>query len=366
MTLFFIAGEKSGDLHASQIIRQIKVAQPNVQIYGWGGEAMKKDGTTILQTQDAFGVMGFSAILGKLFQFKSLLRTCKRQLLELRPEVVILVDFSGFNMRVARIAKKLGIKVCYYIPPKTWAWGAWRLSGLRKLTDEVLCIFPFEESYFRKHQVKAHFIGNPTFEQLEHIYPVKEESLPSSPLPIAVLPGSRIQEVKTCVPVIAGLARKYPNYQFKLAAVSHLGAAAYSPVSEIPNVQLKWDDSTEVLRHSRAAVVNSGTATLEAALLGIPQIVIYQTSWVNYYLAKWMLQITYISLVNILLNEKVVSECIQGQCNVEVVAQELDELLHCEKRQKKISEGYSEIRKMLAGKQASKEAAERILALCRS
>lgn len=366
MTLFFIAGEKSGDLHASKVIEQVKIAQPNVRIHCWGGNAMAQAGGHLLKHRDLFGVMGFSAVFTKLFYFWSLLRTCKAHLLQTKPDVLVLVDFSGFNMRVARIAKKLGIRVCYYIPPKTWAWGEWRLKRLKRLTDQVLCIFPFEEAYFQKAGINAKFIGNPTYEQLIGSRELEPNATSTSNKTISILPGSRKQEVVKSLSIVKGISALYPEWVFRVAAVSQLDQIIYEAVGLLPNVELVWDQSAEVLGESRAAVVNSGTATLEAALLGVPQVVIYKTSRLNYLLAKWLMRLPYISLVNILLKRILVSECIQHRCTPPNIARELDLLLHDNKRQKKISEGYSEIRDMLADKQASKEAAHHIVALCSS
>ncbi|MEQ9306630.1 MAG: lipid-A-disaccharide synthase [Marinoscillum sp.] len=366
MKYFIVAGERSGDLHGSNLIEQILHQDPEAEITGWGGELMESSGAKITTLYHEVNFMGFWEVLKNITTILRKLHQCKQEIRSCQPDVLVLIDFAGFNLRLARFAKRIGIKVCYYISPKIWAWNKSRIRLIRKSVDRMLVVFPFEEKFYQDLGFDVDYIGNPIMDAItknpqKHSYNdgVREKT-------IAFLPGSRKQEVMRSLEVIRRLVIVFEEYKFIVSTVSNLDTSIYDPLRDLPNVEIIDGHVYDVLRSSHAAIVTSGTATLEAALLNVPQVVVYRTSLITYLIAKALVGLNYISLVNLLLEKEVVTELVQGDYNAANIASELETILSDSTKQKKISEGYSEIRVLLGEQSASKNAATAIIKLGRS
>ncbi len=354
MKYFVIAGERSGDQHASKLVAAILKNEHNAKIIGWGGKSLQDIGVKILKDYTEFSVMGFWEVFKQLGRLNTLLNDCKRDLLYHKPDKLILVDFGGFNLRIAKFAYENSIPVFYYIPPKTWAWNGSRNRKLAKYCQSVLCILPFEEPYFRKSGVNAFYVGNPTLEKLSK-YQRESEQTHS----IGFFPGSRVQEIRKTMPVLNEIARN-SKYSFQVAAISALNPELYDS-NGLTNVELVFDRPDEVLFNSQCAVITSGTASLEASVVGVPHVVIYKTNVLSYWLASLMIKVKYISLVNLILNRRVVSELIQHEAKSVRILEVLRNLIEDEVQTESMKEEFRKLRKELGTKKASEEAARIII-----
>lgn len=365
MKYFFIVGERSGDQHASKLIFEIKQRDKSAVICGWGGSKMQNAGAEILTTYHDISFMGFWEVVKSFHTIKQKLKCCQRDIKNFAPDVLVLVDFPGFNLRMAKYAKSLGIKTCYYISPKIWAWKESRINTIKAYIDKMLVILPFEEQYYKKFNFEATYVGNPSLEEVQsYIYDQKLIStLKMEGKNIAFLPGSRVVEIKSAINVILKLSNTYDDYRLLVAAVSNVDRSLYEPLEGIGNISVLFDKTYEILEASEAAVVTSGTASLEVALLDIPQVVVYRTSSLSYAVAKLLVKVKYISLVNLIADRKIVTELIQGDYDPVDIATELEYLLNEDSTKKRISEGYSEIRDLLGKELASRNAAEAIVTL---
>lgn len=360
MKYFIVAGEKSGDLHGGNLAKAIKKAGSMTRLYGWGGEKMRDAGVEILQDYKRLAFMGFVEVLknlNKIFGFFSL---AKKQIREIGPDALILIDYAGFNLRLAQWAKKEGIKVFYYIAPKAWAWNRSRVKKLRKYTDMVLAIFPFEEEFFGQYGVNVKYVGNPLFDEIRAFKSDSgfRKNLGEKPV-VALLPGSRKQEIEKMMRVMSDLTLKMPQYQWVLAGISGFEDKYYHSFGG--KFTLLKDKTYDLLSVASAAVVTSGTATLETALFSVPQVVVYKTSPITYFLAKNLVKIKYISLVNIISNQSIVKELIQDNFNSDSVGKELKNLLENTFYREKQLKEYNKITKLLGRFEASDQAAALIL-----
>ncbi|MEQ8474578.1 MAG: lipid-A-disaccharide synthase [Marinoscillum sp.] len=366
MKYFVVAGERSGDLHGSNLIQQIHLKDADAKVSGWGGDLMRAAGATITTSYEEINFMGFWEVFKHLPQLVSKFRQCKTEIKEFQPNVLVLIDFAGLNLRLARYAKSIGIKVCYYISPKIWAWRKSRIRLIKRSVDEMLVVLPFEKQFYHDLGFEVKYIGNPILDAIEGCPDKRTQLSEDRSKTIAFLPGSRAQEVSKSIEVIRQLVVVFEEYKFLISAVSNLDSSIYDPLRGLPNVEIVNGHVYDALHSSRAAIVTSGTATLEAALLNVPQVVVYRTSWITYFIAKRLIGIKYISLVNLILNRQVVRELVQGDYNAHNVAAELEGIISDMGIHKKISEGYSEIRNILGNESASKNAAEAIIKLGRS
>ncbi|MGR3812312.1 lipid-A-disaccharide synthase [Jiulongibacter sp. NS-SX5] len=363
MKFFMIAGEKSGDLHAGSLAFAINKRSPKAEIQGWGGEEMARSGVKILQDYKGLAFMGLD-FLSSIGKIRKLFRTCKEQILDFKPDAIILVDYSGFNLRIARWAKRKGFKVHYYIAPKTWAWNSFRNRSIKKNVDQLLAILPFEEEYFSQRNIPVSYVGNPLVERIERFQPSEEfrKSLPQEfDRVVALLPGSRPKEVERIAEKMKVVARKFEDTLFVIAGVADLDSSFYASFGCIRNCEVVIDKTYDVLAMADAAIVASGTATLETALFNVPQIVVYQTSGITYWLAKKLINVKYISLVNLIMDEEVVSELVQDDFNTTNVYSGLHNLLEDTKIRENQLESYRELKRKLGSKKASEEAAKIIL-----
>ncbi|MBS9524855.1 lipid-A-disaccharide synthase [Litoribacter alkaliphilus] len=363
MRYYLIAGERSGDLHAANLIHEIKKLDPASEFRGMAGDYAAREGVELSAHYKEMALMGFvEVVLGfrKVFKYLNLI---KKDLLEFKPDALILVDFGGFNMRIAKFAKENNILVHYYIPPKVWAWNQKRALKLKKYTDRIYTILPFEQEFFSKFDMSVHYVGNPLFDEIKKFKPHdffhQKNQLNYQPI-IALLPGSRKQEVTNMLSTMMGVIPKFPNAQFVIAGVKNLDGGVYQPALDL-GVKIVFDQTYDLLHHATAAVVTSGTATLETALFRVPQVVVYKTSNISYAIAKRLIKVPYISLVNLIAEKEVVKELIQGDMNVDQVSNELNAILASIPRKAEILDGYTLVKDRIGGRNASEETARLIL-----
>ncbi|MFY7828818.1 MAG: lipid-A-disaccharide synthase [Flectobacillus sp.] len=358
MKYYIIAGERSGDLHGSNLIKAILQKDANAQIRAWGGDMMQEAGATLVKHYKDIAFMGFAEVIKNLPTILGLLSFCKKDIQAYQPDVVILIDYAGFNMRVAKFVKSIGIKTFYYISPKVWAWNQSRALNIKKFVDRMFVIFPFEKDFFKKYDYEVDYVGNPLFDAIADFQPKpnfrKEARVGQKPI-IALLPGSRHQEVAKILPMMVAQAYNFPDYQFVIAGVSNLPKELYARWQSIFPIKVVYDDAYNLLSVADAALVTSGTATLETALLNVPQVVCYKTSGISFAIAKMVIKVPYISLVNLVAQKKIVPELIQNDLNNNTVQEELNKILRPEGRQAQ-QEGYAEVRAILGEKGASAKA----------
>lgn len=355
---FIIAGEASGDLHASNLVRELKKTDPSVVFTGIGGNRMKEQGVNIVFDSGKIAFMGFAEVFLHLPVIFKALRLCKKELLDFQPDAVILVDYPGFNMKIASFAKKHHFKVIYYILPQIWAWKVRRVFKLKKLVDLLICILPFEPDFYAKFNVKAFYCGHPLVSLVSEFQPdicfterYKDKKV------VAVLPGSRKQEVSEILPVLYPVFRLFPAYHFVIAATSNLSPSCYQLPEDIPNAEVVFDKSYDILHLAEAGIITSGTATLETALFNVPMMVCYKTSGLTYYISKQLIKVKYISLVNLINQEQTVKELIQHNFNPEEIKNELEKLLFDEKYRNEMKMAFQKLRDSLGSGSASQKAA---------
>lgn len=363
MKIYIIAGEASGDLHGANLIKALKEAQPAVQCRVWGGDLMRAAGGDLVKHYRDLAFMGFVEVLKNLRTVMGNLRFCKRDVLDYKPDVLVLIDYPGFNLRIAKWAKREGIKVVYYISPQIWAWHRSRVYDIKRDVDKMLVILPFETDFYRQYGVEAVFVGHPLLDALVSPPPAPEP-LPLTPEPstlIALLPGSRKQEVQRMLPIMLSVSPFFPDCQFVVAGADALPESYYRSFMEAyPKVAFVQGNTYRVLRQANAALVKSGTSTLEAALLDAPQVVCYAGNPLSYAIAKRLVKVKYIALVNLIADRLLVKELIQKELNTHNLRMALSDILD-PARASAIREGYAELRRTLGEGGASKRAAAIIL-----
>ncbi len=357
MKYFIVAGERSGDLHASRLVRQIRRLDIRAEILGYGGDFMASEDVHIMRHYATFSFMGIIEILTNLGKIKRTLRDCRKAIKDADPDVLILVDFPGINLKLATYAKKKGIKTCYYISPKIWAWKGHRIHRIKRDIDKMFVILPFEVDYYKKKKFEVDYVGNPLIDaikdhEFDHSFQVKEEVAH-----IAVLPGSRKQEISASVEVIRQVAKQAPDYQFLIAGVDNVDNDLYAPYRRIPNADVIFDKTYEILKKANAAIVTSGTATLETALLNCPQVVVYRANPVSIFIVRLLVKIKWVSLVNLIAQKEVVKELIQENYNAKAVLEELNLMLNDHQYCAGIMGDYQELRDKIGAEAASKKAA---------
>ena len=364
MKYYIIAGEASGDLHASNLVAEIKKKDKKAEFRGCGGDLMKVQGVDLLKHYRTMAYMGFVEVAVNLRKVLGNIAQCKKDIVDYQPDVVILVDYPGFNFRIAKFAHDKGFKVFYYISPQVWAWKRRRVYKVKKSVDKMLVILPFEEEFYKQYGVDVTYVGNPLLDELakfgtsnRSIF-LRRNSLGEKREIIALLPGSRKQEIKRMLPLMLRAVPHFPEYQFVVAGVSSIEKSLYKRIIGNTDVFLIENQTYELLQNSSAAVVTSGTATLETALFTVPEVVCYKSSAISYLLAKSMIKVDFISLVNLVMGKEVVKELIQNDLTEESVVKELELLLHSGKRQRQLLEDYEELKDRLGNAGASEKAAE--------
>jgi len=356
MKYYLIAGERSGDLHASNLMKALKEQDANAEFRFFGGDYMQAIGGKLVVHYKQLAFMGFIEVLLNLFTISKFITQCKKDITQWQPNVLILVDYGGFNLKIAEYAKKAGFKVAFYISPKVWAWNQNRAYKIKARVDKMLCILPFEVDFYKKFDWEVEYVGNPVVEAVK-AHKVNPNFISENHLEneiIAVLPGSRKQELHKILPTIATVIEQFQNLQFVVAGVNNLPIEMYEPIAKYDNVKLVFEQTYDLLHFAKAAIVCSGTATLETALFNTPQVVIYKTSPISYAIGKRVVKVKYMSLVNLIVNEEIVPELLQHECTTERITHELQKLL---------SHGidYKSLTNIIGTKVASEEAAKSII-----
>jgi len=371
MKYYIIAGEASGDLHGSNLIRGIKDADPEAMIFCWGGELMEASGGKLLMHYRKLAFMGFVTVLMNLRTISRNMTKCKTQILECNPDVVILIDYPGFNLRIAKFVKSLGIKVYYYISPKLWAWNESRVKKIKSDVDRMFIIFPFEVEFYRKHGIEVEYNGNPLVDEIERKKLAftdrkvirKNLDLDDRPI-ISLLAGSRSHEVKHVLPEMIKVVKYFPDYQFVLAGVKNLPVSLYRKIIGTKPVNLIIDKTYELLYISDAALVTSGTATLETALIGVPQVVCYKADFFSMVIAWIVVRVKYISLVNLIMSTELITELVQYDLNEKKLLKELKAVAPGGTRREEVLKGYQLLKDKLGPAGASSRiAAEMVKSL---
>ncbi|WEK35948.1 MAG: lipid-A-disaccharide synthase [Candidatus Pseudobacter hemicellulosilyticus] len=377
MRYYMIAGEASGDLHGSNLIKALQQQDPDTSIRCWGGDLMQQAGGELVKHYRDLAFMGFIEVVSNLGTILRNLRFCKEDIRQHQPDAIILIDYPGFNLRIAEWAKQQGIKVIYYISPQVWAWKENRVKKMKQTIDKMLVILPFEKDYYRnKWQWEVEYVGHPLVEVVDSFTDAtiaeaarpkarprpKEHETADKPV-IAILPGSRKQEILKKLPIMLEVTRKFPEYEFVVAEAPGQEASFYKPLLRgYPNVSSVRGQTYELLYHSSAAMVTSGTATLETALFGVPEVVCYKGSNISYQIAKRLIKVKYISLVNLIMDKLVVKELIQDDLTPRNIRAELNELLNNEERKQQVKQDYASLKQLLGeGGHASTKAAVSIV-----
>lgn len=362
MKYYIIAGEASGDLHASKLMNGIKSRDAEAEFRCWGGEYMKQAGGTIVKHYRELAFMGFQEVILNIRTILNNIKYCKEDILEWDPDAIILVDYPGFNMRIAEFAKGKGYKVFYYISPQVWAWKKHRVHKLHKITDMAFVVMPFEKDFHAKYGYKVEFTGHPMPDSMDLNAKIDEVSfrmthdLGEKPI-IALVPGSRKQELHRILPVMLKITERFKEYQFVIAGVPTLGEKFYSKLIKNTPVKVVYGQTYDLLRVSRAAAVKSGTVTLETAMLGVPQVVCYRFSFISALVAWIVVHVKYISLVNLILDRKVVAELIQYKFTADTLSRELAPLLPDGEARSRMLNDYKELRERVGPPGASDRAA---------
>lgn len=366
MKYYLIAGEASGDLHGANLMRALQQIDPEAEFRFWGGDRMEAVGGKLIKHYRDLAFMGFWEVVTNLRTILRNIDFCKRDIIQFQPDAIILIDYPGFNMRIAKWAKQRGIPTHYYISPQIWAWKENRIKAIKRDVDAMYVILPFEKNFYEeKHQYPVHFVGHPLLDAIaarkevsEEIFK-KENGLDERPI-IALLPGSRKQEIAKMLSVMLSVVGSYHQYQFVIAGAPSQEYDFYKQFIKEENVHFVTGKTYDLLSHAHAALVTSGTATLETALFNVPEVVCYRGNWISYQIAKRVISLKYISLVNLIMDAPIVTELIQGELNTKNLKTELDKLLNPEYRAQLLKD-YKTLREKLGNEGASERTASLIV-----
>ena len=365
MKYYLIAGEASGDLHGANLMRALQQIDPKAEFRFWGGDRMEAVGGKLIKHYRDLAFMGFWEVVMNLRTILRNIDFCKRDITDFQPDALIFIDYPGFNMRIAKWAKQQGIPNHYYISPQIWAWKENRIKAIKRDVDAMYVILPFEKDFYEgKHGYSVHFVGHPLLDAIAARKEVsmevfkRENGLDERPI-IALLPGSRKQEIAQMLSVMLSVVGSYHQYQFVIAGAPSLGYDFYKQFIKEENVHFVSGKTYDLLSHSHAALVTSGTATLETALFRVPEVVCYRGNWISYQIAKRVISLKYISLVNLIMDAPVVTELIQGDLNTRNLKTELNKLLNADYR-KKLLKDYEALREKLGNEGASERTAQAI------
>ena len=377
MKYYIIAGEASGDLHGSNLIKELFRKDEHAAIRCWGGDKMQAAGATLVKHYKELAFMGFTEVLKNLRTIFRNLAFCKQDILAYKPTVLILIDYPGFNLRIAKWAKQQGFTVIYYISPQVWAWKANRVKMMKQCIDKMICILPFEKDYYKQRwDWEVEYVGHPLVEVVDNWLltvdpneqPITNSELQSTSNIIALLPGSRKQEILKKLPIMLQVAKHFPSYQFIVAKAPGLEDHFYNDLLQpYHNVSAVANKTYALLSRSSAALVTSGTATLETALFSVPEVICYKGNGISYQIAKRLIKIKFIGLVNLIMDKEVVKELIQDKLTVKNLRFELNELLSNPVKQQQLKADYTQLKNILSqGGHASANAAARIYSFLES
>ncbi len=358
MRYYIIAGEASGDLHASNLVAELGKLDPGAEFRGWGGDRMQANGVTLVRHYRELAFMGFLEVVANLRTILRNLAFCKRDLTEYRPDALVLVDYPGFNLRIARYAHAQGIRVFYYISPQVWAWNKSRVYGIRETVDRMFVILPFEKSFYAAYGYDVSYVGHPLLDVIGSKDFRAEET--EDPV-VVLLPGSRKQEIRHMLPAMLDAASKFPGHKFVIAGAPSIPESCYREAGKNRiKCPVVYGRTYKLLSRAKAAVVTSGTATLETALFEVPEVVCYKGNYLSYLMARKMVKVPYISLVNLVLDRPAVKELIQQDMNAGAIARELDQLLNDPEKRNAMKSDFRDLKEKLGGGGASRRTAEQI------
>ncbi|MFL5752875.1 MAG: lipid-A-disaccharide synthase [Bacteroidia bacterium] len=364
MRYYIISGEASGDLHASNLVRELRLLDADAKIQGWGGDLMEQQGVKLVKHYRDLAFMGFAEVLFNLRTILKNIDFCKKDLLAYKPDVLILVDYPGFNLRIAKFAHEHGIKVFYYISPSVWAWKESRVKLIKEAVDKMFVILPFEKPFYAKHNYVVDYAGHPLLDAIEQKKIefttreqfIQQNKLNDKPL-IAILPGSRKQEISAMLPVMMNVAKQFPQFQFIIAGSPGLPESYYQQYLSGSDLRIIFGKTHEILHHSYAGLIKSGTSTLEAALYDVPQVVCYKGNAVSIWIAKRLANVKYFSLVNLIMDKPVVKELLQEEMNEETLKAEFTKIRSETGERKAMLKDYEQLRQDLGNSGASKRLA---------
>ena len=365
MKYYITAGEASGDLHASNLMKALKNFDNYAEFRFIGGDLMKEQGGTLVRHFKDTAYMGFLDVFMHLPAILKNIKFVKKDILDYKPDVIILVDYPGFNLRIAEFAHNAGLKVYYYISPKIWAWKQSRVHKIKAFVDKMFIIFPFEKDFYKKYDYEVEYVGNPILDAIDtekkDIYGFKKKYNLNDKKIIALLPGSRKREIQHNFPVMLKVAEQFPDYQFVVAAAPSLEKEIFFKYIKDKDVKLIYNNTYEILKYSEAALVTSGTATLETAVLNIPELVCYKGDNLSYHIAKHLVKVDYISLVNLVMHNEIIKEFIQYDMTVKNITEELKLIIEDNVYRNTMLLNFAKLREILGGKGASDRTAEIIV-----
>lgn len=369
MKYYIIAGEASGDLHGSNLIKHLHQLDPSCKVRAWGGELMESAGANIAKHYRDLAFMGFVEVFLNLRTIFKNIDFCKSDIEAFSPDVLILIDYPGFNMRIAKWAKQKGIKVFYYISPQIWAWKQNRVHALKRDVDQMYVILPFEKEFYARFDMDVHFVGHPLLDAIADFEEQKDDfssycqkhQLDANKKIIALLPGSRKQEISKMLPTMLKMQKHFSNYQFVIAGAPSKSEADYAQFTQKNKVKIIFNQTYRLLQQSHAALVTSGTATLETALFNVPEVVCYKGSSISYAIAKKLIKVKYISLVNLIMDKEIVKELIQHDFNEKQLKAQLSAISNEGEYRTKMLENYQSLRTKLGGVGASENTAKHML-----
>jgi lipid-A-disaccharide synthase len=366
MKYYIIAGEASGDMHGANLMKELKRQNVNAVFRCWGGDRMQKAGGEIVKHYRELAFMGFTEVIINLRTILRNIDFCKKDIRQWKPDAIILIDYPGFNLRIAEFAYGQKLKVIYYISPQVWAWKQSRVQKIKKFVGLMMVILPFEKEFYKKFNYTVEYVGHPLLDEINETLNTsasaewrKKNGLTDNPI-IALLPGSRMQEINKMLTVMLSVVSKFPQYQFAVSAAPSADKVTIEKICSGFPVKIIYNDSYSLLQNSFAALVTSGTATLETALFGVPQVVCYKGGTISFLIARQLVNVKFISLVNLIMEREVVRELIQNQLTEKNLAGELEKILS-EDNRRKMLEQYGELRTRLGGSGASQRAAQKIL-----
>lgn len=358
MKYYIIAGEASGDLHGANLLKALFKDDPNAEVRFWGGDLMEQVGGTLVKHYKDLAFMGFVEVVANLRTILKNISFCKKDITAFNPDVIIFIDYPGFNMQIAKWAKQKGFDTHYYISPQIWAWKEGRIKAIKRDINHMYVILPFEKDFYeKKHQYKVDYVGHPLLDEISNFQQKAsvdfklKYNLDNRPI-IALLPGSRKQEITRLLDEMLQIVNDYPKYQFIIAGAPSLDFSFYQQFINQENVKFISNDTYNLLNNAHGAIVTSGTATLETALFSVPQVVVYKANGISYEIAKRVIKLKYISLVNLIMDELIVTELIQNDCNKTSIKKEFEKIIAGDSRQL-ILDKYDELKKNLGGGGAS-------------
>ena len=364
MKYYLVAGEASGDLHGANLMAALKKADQQAEFRYFGGDLMQAEGGTLVKHYADMAFMGFIEVVANLPQILKNLKFCKQDIAKYQPDVLVLIDFPGFNLKIAEFAKKNGLLVCYYISPKVWAWNQKRVLNIKKVVDHMFCILPFEVDFYKEWGMKVDYVGNPLLDAKAAFVPndnfYTNNHLPKKKI-IALLPGSRKQEISRLLPDMLGVVDRFPDHHFVIAGAPSFQKEYYHEYLGGKNIPIVFNATYDLLNNADAAVVASGTATLETALFHVPQVVVYKGNSISITIARMVVKIKFISLINLIMNKLVVKELIQQDCSPQMIGEELDLIINNSDYRKAMFKNYKGLDERMGKPGASEKTADLLI-----